>query len=473
MRLPQPLALQPPAWDSGTASAGPATTVLARIIARVAIILRAVALAEMIIQVIIWHSFYLASPWLFAGPAVAFGWGCTSIGHLRRHRPNQRFICADTAMYAAIALGAAWCVPPAIRGDAGSWRFILVASQLITPVWFAPQALSVPLTFTPVAAFAAGTALAPSTSLVTADPRNQSVALLCIVAAGHLLLRRMLSGRATSADAALAAADRGARDQYVNLSENIERREQDRLLHDTVLNTLTAIARSGSATAVAQCRQDIAMLERALSESAGAGPAGGTGPGPLAAIAAVVSEMRARGLTVDLELTDDARGEPGLPSIDDPEDFSGHRTEKSSGSWKNGGYEGGDPAPVPGPVAAAMAHATREALANVAAHAGTGKAWVRASLTPQGVPGGAGQLRVTIRDAGAGFDVGGVAPARLGVRRSITERVEDWGGSATVRSAPGEGTTVCLSWPAARPGSVPAPVFPPGPVGSGQVPGQW
>ena len=31
---------------------------------------------------------------------------------------------------------------------------------------------------------------------------------------------------------------------------------------------------------------------------------------------------------------------------------------------------------VPVPVAVAIAHATREALANVAAHAGTGEAWV-------------------------------------------------------------------------------------------------
>jgi len=46
---------------------------------------------------------------------------------------------------------------------------------------------------------------------------------------------------------------------------------------------------------------------------------------------------------------------------------------------------------------------------------------------------------VTVRDEGPGFDRASVDPARLGVRRSITERVEDWGGSAWVRSAPGGG----------------------------------
>jgi chemotaxis protein histidine kinase CheA len=65
-----------------------------------------------------------------------------------------------------------------------------------------------------------------------------------------------------------------------------------------------------------------------------------------------------------------------------------------------------------------------------------------------------------------------VEPERLGVRRSITERVEDWGGSASVQSAPGEGTTVCLSWPAASVGMASSVVRAVG-VGAGQEEGQW
>lgn len=80
-------------------------------------------------------------------------------------------------MYAALAFGAAWCVPPALRGEAGSWLFILVTSQVVTPIWFAPRALSVPLAVTPGVAFAAGTALAPATVLVTGNPRGASLVL--------------------------------------------------------------------------------------------------------------------------------------------------------------------------------------------------------------------------------------------------------------------------------------------------------
>ncbi len=61
---------------------------------------------------------------------------------------------------------------------------------------------------------------------------------------------------------------------------------------------------------------------------------------------------------------------------------------------------------IPVPVASALVHATREALANVAAHAGTGEAWVTITL--------GATLEITVRDAGAGFDPARVDAARLG-----------------------------------------------------------
>lgn len=418
-------------------------TVLGTIIARVVVVVRGIALAEIVVQVIIWRSFYLASPWLLCGPAAALAWGGATMAYLRRHRPRWPLVCVDTAVYAGLAFGAAWCVPTPIRGEAGSWLFILVITQSVTPVWFAPRALKLPLAVTPGIALAAGTVLAPAAGLVTASPRRASLILVFLVVAMHWLVRRMLCARAARADGALAAAHREARDQYVILSENVERREQDRLVHDTILNTLTAIARSGdTAAAVSQCRQDIGLLQSALSDSDTTQPRGRAGSGPLAAIEAIVTEMRARGLAVDLEITGGAAA-PGTP----------------------------EPGLVPGPVVAAIAHATREALANVAGHAGTGQAWVTATTAP-GEGAASPRIQVTVRDAGAGFDPGRVDPARLGVRRSITERVEDWGGSASVRSAPGEGTVVRLCWPAARPGAGPAALQVIG-AAAPEVPGQW
>lgn len=51
-----------------------------------------------------------------------------------------------------------------------------------------------------------------------------------------------------------------------------------------------------------------------------------------------------------------------------------------------------------------------------------------------------------MRDKGTGFDTGQVPHGRLGVRRSIIERVAEHGGQATIRSARGRGTEVCLRW---------------------------
>jgi signal transduction histidine kinase len=215
----------------------------------------------------------------------------------------------------------------------------------------------------------------------------------------------------------------------VALSRNIERREHERLLHDTVLNTLTALARPGVGSvtdAVARCQHDVALMEQALGHP-GDGQAAARPFGSLvAAVQAVITERRARGLLVHVQVGN------GRPATD------------------------GAPATpvlaIPAQAADAITHATREALANVAEHAGTGEAWVEISDGGDGV-------RVTVRDRGAGFDPARVGAARLGLRRSITERITDAGGQAAVTSAPGAGTEVCLRWPAS-----PAAAAGPGPA---------
>ena len=81
--------------------------------------------------------------------------------------------------------------------------------------------------------------------------------------------------------------------------------------------------------------------------------------------------------------------------------------------------------------------ATREAVTNAAKHAGTGKVDVYAEVTSEAVD-------VFVRDRGDGFDMEAIADDRYGVRNSIIDRMQRHGGSAEVRSAPGDGTEVRL-----------------------------
>jgi signal transduction histidine kinase/phage shock protein PspC (stress-responsive transcriptional regulator) len=87
--------------------------------------------------------------------------------------------------------------------------------------------------------------------------------------------------------------------------------------------------------------------------------------------------------------------------------------------------------------------ATKEAVTNAAKHAGTGRVDVYAEITEPAAD-------VFVRDRGAGFDLEAVPPDRYGVRHSIVDRMARHGGTAEVRSAPGEGTEVRLHLPRAQ-----------------------
>lgn len=84
-----------------------------------------------------------------------------------------------------------------------------------------------------------------------------------------------------------------------------------------------------------------------------------------------------------------------------------------------------------------IVQAAREATANAAKHAGVARVDVYAEITPAGID-------VFVRDRGVGFDPDATPEDRLGVRRSIIDRMERHGGRAEIRTAPGEGTEVRL-----------------------------
>lgn len=85
----------------------------------------------------------------------------------------------------------------------------------------------------------------------------------------------------------------------------------------------------------------------------------------------------------------------------------------------------------------ALILATREAVTNAAQHSGAPRVDVYAEAED-------GRIEVFVRDRGAGFDPDTIPDGHMGVRESVLARMERYGGTATVRSAPGDGTEVRL-----------------------------
>jgi signal transduction histidine kinase len=92
------------------------------------------------------------------------------------------------------------------------------------------------------------------------------------------------------------------------------------------------------------------------------------------------------------------------------------------------------------PADDALVLAAREAMTNAAKFAGVEEIDVYAEVTDDAVS-------VFVRDRGAGFDRDAVPADRRGLTESIEGRLARAGGSATISSAPGQGTEVELRLP--------------------------
>jgi signal transduction histidine kinase len=208
---------------------------------------------------------------------------------------------------------------------------------------------------------------------------------------GHLV------GLALGAERAVAAASRRA-------AAVAERERLARQIHDSVLQVLALVSRRG-------------------------GGAGGE-LGELARLAGE-QEVALRALVAAPPADPDEQGELDLRSLLEP--LAAERVVVSCPAHE---------VRLPGAVAREVAAAVREALGNVARHAGAGaRAWVLVEEEPEAVT-------VSVRDDGEGFDADRLALARgsgrLGVAQSIIGRMNGLGGTATVESSPGRGTEVEL-----------------------------
>jgi signal transduction histidine kinase len=240
------------------------------------------------------------------------------------------------------------------------------------------------------------------------------LAALLVVAGGLFFLRGVLedgSGGALVAPAALIVALvlvvgpwmwRLARDRESERMERIraqERADMAARVHDSVLQTLALVQRS------ADDPKRVAALARR-------------------------QERQLRGwLYGDRDLGAASLGQALEDAAADVEELHGVRVEL---------VRSGD-APLDERTEA-LVLAAREAMANAAVHAGVGEVSVYVEATGD-------ELAVYVRDRGAGFERDAVPADRRGLAESIEGRLGRAGGTATVRSVPGEGTEVELRLP--------------------------
>ncbi|GAA3129067.1 MULTISPECIES: PspC domain-containing protein [Nonomuraea] len=87
---------------------------------------------------------------------------------------------------------------------------------------------------------------------------------------------------------------------------------------------------------------------------------------------------------------------------------------------------------------AAMLKASRQAMVNAAKYSESPSISVYAEVEGE-------EVTIFVKDRGKGFDLDAIPLDRMGIRESIIGRMERHGGTARVRTAPGEGTEVMLT----------------------------
>ena len=376
-----------------------------RLVVRATAVMRIFQITPWPVAVLLGERAGYAHPWLAAASyVVQGGWGVTFVVlMLRRRMVDQWMVGVDAgvAVTCLIVAGLA-CDPSGVTSWSNSAIAPAMGAAMATAIFW-PFRRAALAGAAIVAGYAIGVAHgvnATPSALPSAVGNVVSLTGFVVVGAmiAHFLFREADRVDAATREMVLArertATERGRYD---------ERTRQYRLLHDTVLSTLSSIARGGldyrTHLVRERCAADADYLRGLISVGEDRTPTELS-----AELAAVGRQQAALGTRVH-HLASDI------------------------------------PAGLPTEVVRALADAVREALNNVAKHAGSNEAWVTAIGTPEC------GITVTVVDRGVGFDPATVSSG-LGVSQSIADRMREVGGSSSVDSASGQGTSVELTWPA-------------------------
>ncbi|MFC3890421.1 sensor histidine kinase [Lentzea rhizosphaerae] len=319
---------------------------------------------------------------------VAAAWTCGCAWRLSRERARPP-VTADAAVLLAVCLIALWS--GAVDGTNTGWLRLLVTFACVTWQWHTPPLAGA------VAALVTGGGMLVTIDVAGPDVHAGQIWVLAMAALSRAVWV-LVTRAARRADRMAAVAEEVRRASAVAAAVRDEERELANALHDTAATTLlmvgTGQVRADATWLAAQAGRDLARLRSR----------GDASPAAADLVGLLRDDADSTHLTVDLDAPD-------------------HLV-------------------LPFDVASAIAGAAREALNNVRRHAGTDRATVR-------VRGDARELCVEIVDAGRGFSAE-AGPARRGLRESVHGRMNRVGGTATITSSAGTGTTVRLEWRAER-----------------------
>ena len=322
----------------------------------------------------------------------------------RTGRPPRWVLGVDFFLVCVVGLSQPWTVREDFLLDGIGWVPVLLSMTVIACQWQLTATWALTVTVLVACSQAAGSALAlPGEAGAGLPVAVWMVAEGALSRGLYVLVRR----GARRADAAGARAEVTRRQAEVARALRDDEAEHVAVLHDTVANTLLMVG------------------ERVFPARAG-----------------WLSE-RAR---TDLDLVSGAAAPAGL---DETVELAEMLAQVCMQSAPRVDQLLSDPVLVPNEVATAFCGAVREALGNVAKHAGVREATVRATVDGQFVT-------VLVVDEGRGFDMSAAA-AGFGLSGSIEQRMRRVGGHATVSSSPGAGTTVRLTWSTAE---LPTPARP-------------
>lgn len=345
-----------------------------------------------VVTLIAWPSFHY--PWMDLAALVGSG-GESAVAIAWSRQP------AGLGQRRLVALDAGWAV-------AGLILLAVATTEADRTAWVNWMA---PFTYSTAALAAVGTTLRPGMCLTTGlaltyvlSARNSlsgsssaaatavanTISYLAFYAATHVFTVRARRMADELEDARRRAVEDGRR-----LATAQERHHQNRLLHDSVLQTMEALA-GGWVAADEELRtralREAQQLRQAISESEPVA----TQQLP-AALEQLACDYAARGVTVEL-VTAEYGTSPTASRTD------------------------------------ALLAAAREALTNIAKHAGVRRAVVRLATVGQ-------RVELSVRDHGRGFDPS-VVKAGFGCEQSIRARIEEVGGTVEIWSEPGRGTRV-------------------------------